>query len=226
MSSRDAILTSIKKSLQNQSMQKNGDDPLQYMKSDDDWFEKTFSHSYAGHHEIVQEFCQKAQDHQTDIAHFDKEDDILPYLNDYVADKNIAKKIWVEKHLSFHDEVIKKYGFSLKKPDADDDDIISIRYCYKAIAETGTLMLISGKDKESLMNFLPKTSMVLVKESDIIACYEQGWRALKKEYNHDLFPRNVHFVTGPSRTGDIAQKIELGAHGPLNMLIGVIHDSR
>ena len=35
-------------------------------------------------------------------------------------------------------------------------------------------------------------------------------------------PRSVNFVTGPSRTADIAQKLELGAHGPKRLLILIV----
>ncbi len=37
-------------------------------------------------------------------------------------------------------------------------------------------------------------------------------------------PRTVNFITGPSRTGDIEQRIELGAHGPRRLHIILIDD--
>ena len=37
-------------------------------------------------------------------------------------------------------------------------------------------------------------------------------------------PRTVNFITGPSRTGDIEQRIELGAHGPRRLHIVVVDD--
>jgi L-lactate dehydrogenase complex protein LldG len=35
-------------------------------------------------------------------------------------------------------------------------------------------------------------------------------------------PRSLNFVTGPSRTGDIAQKLELGAHGPKHLFVVLV----
>jgi L-lactate dehydrogenase complex protein LldG len=37
-------------------------------------------------------------------------------------------------------------------------------------------------------------------------------------------PRTVNFITGPSRTGDIEQRIVLGAHGPRRLHIVVVDD--
>ena len=35
-------------------------------------------------------------------------------------------------------------------------------------------------------------------------------------------PRTVNFITGPSRTGDIEQRIQLGAHGPRRLHIVLV----
>ena len=37
-------------------------------------------------------------------------------------------------------------------------------------------------------------------------------------------PRAINFITGPSRTGDIEQRIELGAHGPRRLHIILVDD--
>ncbi len=36
------------------------------------------------------------------------------------------------------------------------------------------------------------------------------------------FPRTLNLVTGPSRTGDIEQTLELGAHGPKALAILIV----
>ena len=38
-------------------------------------------------------------------------------------------------------------------------------------------------------------------------------------------PSTLNFVTGPSRTGDIEQTLELGAHGPKALAILIIRGS-
>jgi L-lactate dehydrogenase complex protein LldG len=41
----------------------------------------------------------------------------------------------------------------------------------------------------------------------------------------DGMPRNVMLVTGPSRSADIEQTLELGAHGPRRLHVLVIEDT-
>jgi L-lactate dehydrogenase complex protein LldG len=37
-------------------------------------------------------------------------------------------------------------------------------------------------------------------------------------------PSTLNFVTGPSRTGDIEQTLELGAHGPKALAILIVNN--
>ena len=47
---------------------------------------------------------------------------------------------------------------------------------------------------------------------------------LRARYGEGAMPRTVNTVTGPSRTGDIEQQLELGAHGPRRMHILLVRD--
>ena len=97
----------------------------------------------------------------------------------------------------------------------------SLTPCFAAIAETGTLMLISGAETPTTLNFLPVTHIVLVYADQVVATYEDGWDRLR---TNGRMPRAVNFITGPSRTGDIEQRIELGAHGPRRLHIVLVDD--
>ena len=58
-------------------------------------------------------------------------------------------------------------------------------------------------------------------------CEEVGATAsttVRARYGKDRMPRTVNTITGPSRTGDIEQAMELGAHGPRRMHILVVRD--
>jgi L-lactate dehydrogenase complex protein LldG len=104
----------------------------------------------------------------------------------------------------------------IRRGRAEAGDAVSLTRCFTAIAETGTLMLISGAETPTTLNFLPDTHIVLVYADQVVATYEDGWDRLR---TNGSMPRAINFITGPSRTGDIEQRIELGAHGPRRLHI-------
>jgi len=109
----------------------------------------------------------------------------------------------------------------IRRGRAEAGDAVSLTPCFAAIAETGTLMLISGAQTPTTLNFLPDTHIVVVRGDQVAAAYEDGWEQLR---DHGTMPRTINFITGPSRTGDIEQRIELGAHGPRRLHIILVDD--
>ena len=109
----------------------------------------------------------------------------------------------------------------LRRGRAEAGDAVSLTPCCAAIAETGTLMLVSGSATPTTLNFLPDTHIVIVNADQVVATYEDGWDRLRAV---GAMPRLVNFITGPSRTGDIEQRIELGAHGPRRLHIILVDD--
>ena len=109
----------------------------------------------------------------------------------------------------------------LRRGRAEAGDAVSLTPCCAAVAETGTLMLVSGSATPTTLNFLPDTHIVVVNDRQVVATYEDGWDRLRAA---GALPRAVNFITGASRTGDIEQRIELGAHGPRRLHIIVVDD--
>lgn len=91
-------------------------------------------------------------------------------------------------------------------------DLVGITGCFAAIAETGTLALLSGPDTPASMALLPETHVAVVARSRIVRHMEDVFALLRHERGAP--PRALNFISGPSRTGDIEQTIVLGAHGP------------
>ena len=102
---------------------------------------------------------------------------------------------------------------------ARESDPVSLTRALAGIAETGTLMLRSGADGPTTLNFLPETNIVVLEASHVVASYEDSWDLLRSAVGDGALPRTVNLITGPSRTGDIEQKIQLGAHGPRQLHI-------
>ncbi|MEM9736911.1 MAG: lactate utilization protein [Pseudomonadota bacterium] len=87
------------------------------------------------------------------------------------------------------------------------------------MAETGTLVLASGPDNPVTLTFLGETHFAVVAAEDIQPGFEGVWAGWR---DRGLNPRTTNFVTGPSRSGDIGQVLQLGAHGPVNLHIFVV----
>ena len=103
--------------------------------------------------------------------------------------------------------------------------MLTIVPAFAGIAETGTLVTASGPDHPVTLNLLPDTHVVVLREADIVSGYEDVWDRLRTRFGKDRMPRTVNTITGPSRTADIEQKIEMGAHGPRRLHILVIDDA-
>jgi L-lactate dehydrogenase complex protein LldG len=105
---------------------------------------------------------------------------------------------------------------------AVDGDQTSVSLAFAGIAETGTLMLVSGPETPSTLNFLPETHVVVIRTEEIVGGYEDGWARLREKLG--AMPRTVNFITGPSRSGDIEQTLQLGAHGPRRLHVVLVDD--
>jgi L-lactate dehydrogenase complex protein LldG len=111
-------------------------------------------------------------------------------------------------------------GIAFAGRGAVDADLVGITGCYCAIAETGTLMLLSGVDTPGSVSLLPETHIAVLAASRIVAGMEEAWNLARTELGS--LPRAVNFISGPSRTGDIEQTIVLGAHGPYRVHVVVV----
>lgn len=102
------------------------------------------------------------------------------------------------------------------------DDLVGLSHAEAGVAETGTLMLVSGSGNPTTLNFLPETHIVVVDGSSVTGDYETAFAALRAKIGAGTLPRTVNLITGPSRSADIEQTILLGAHGPRRLHIVLI----
>jgi L-lactate dehydrogenase complex protein LldG len=100
------------------------------------------------------------------------------------------------------------------------DDRLGITGAYCAIAETGTLVVLSGADTPTATTLLPDTHVAVVRADRIVAGMEEAFALIRQERGN--MPRAINMISGPSRTGDIEQTIVLGAHGPFRVHILVL----
>lgn len=152
-------------------------------------------------------------------------DDVPDAITDYLKSNNLPAKL-----RTGNDALISGINWA-KHPlldighgPAQADDMVSLSVAFGAVAESGTLVLHSGDDNPTTLNFLPENHIVVVRADDIAGDYETVWSKLRDKFGATVMPRSVNMISGPSRTGDIEQKIFLGAHGPKKLHI-IILDS-
>jgi L-lactate dehydrogenase complex protein LldG len=107
---------------------------------------------------------------------------------------------------------------------SDGADLNAVSHAFGAVAESGTMVMVSGPDNPSTLNFLPDNHIVIVSAKDIAGDYETAWTKVRFAFGKGDMPRTVNFITGPSRSGDIEQTMLLGAHGPRRLHIVVVRD--
>lgn len=108
-------------------------------------------------------------------------------------------------------------GLDMQAREANGEDKVGVTGTFCGIAETGTLMLLSGRETHPVTSLLPDTHIAIVAASRIVRAMEDGWDLLRRERRE--LPRQVAFVSGPSRTADIEMTLVLGIHGPYRVHI-------
>ena len=105
---------------------------------------------------------------------------------------------------------------------ACDSDTASLSHAFAAAAESGTVILVSGPDNPTTLNFLPEMHVVVLEAKHLDGNYEKAWKRLREVYGQGNMPRAVNMISGPSRTADIEQTIVRPAHGPKSMHVIIV----
>ena len=88
-----------------------------------------------------------------------------------------------------------------------------------AFAETGSIVVRSGPGRPRMASLIPLVHVVLL-PTDRIFRSPMHW--LTQPESDLAGAANVVYITGPSRTADIEQQINLGVHGPRELHIVLV----
>jgi L-lactate dehydrogenase complex protein LldG len=173
------------------------------------------------HPALVDLFAEMVERADATVARVDAPAGVAGAVADFLAAEGLGSEIrmapdpaldlypWAERpHLS------------ITRGRARDGDAVGLTGAFAGIAETGTCMLLSGPNSPTTLNFLVETHIVVVPAERIVGSYEDAWARLRRERARDVsgewgrLPRTVNLITGPSRSADIEQKLQMGAHGP------------
>ena len=85
------------------------------------------------------------------------------------------------------------------------------------LAETGTLILLSGRGRPRSTSLLPDTHVAVFDRSRLVESLAQVGillEALHVDPARSMSGAMINFITGPSRTADIELTLTRGVHGP------------
>jgi L-lactate dehydrogenase complex protein LldG len=160
--------------------------------------------------DLVAAFIEKARAVDTDIRVLEREDEIPAAVAELLRARNLAARIHLPPQSDLAD-IDWRLDVARTPPGPDDAAVTRAPF---AIAETGTLVQPSRAASPASWHFRPGFEIAILRARDIVAHFE--------DVKLGALPATVNLITGPSRTGDIEQTLELGAHGPKALAVLVI----
>lgn len=233
MSARDDILGSIRKSLGRDAL--GGEEAAQLHQrlgrpQRNLIPDRTAGRDTAG---LTALFVDKAREFACTVDEVDGLDAVPEAVRAYLSRENLPARLIQAPALGEDADGALDWSttptLEVKTGTSDGSEDTSVTPVFAAVAETGTLMLTSDAATPTGLNFLPENHIAVVRRSQVVGPLEDAWsrfRAARAKAEGDGFtmPRTVNLITGPSRTGDIEQKIQMGAHGPRRLHVIIVAD--
>jgi L-lactate dehydrogenase complex protein LldG len=167
-------------------------------------------------------FTDQAEAVQTAVRRVDRYRDLPRAVIDYLRLHNLPPRLVMASDPLLAAADWQGTLLEIHNGPAADEDLVGLTVAFAGIAETGTLMLLSGPQTPTTLAFLPETSLIVLPTERILRAYEDGFALLREE--RGALPRSINFITGPSRSGDIEQTLQLGAHGPRRLCVLLVDE--
>jgi len=170
--------------------------------------------------DVVEHFLGLAQVLSMTIARVARRADVSTAAVDYLTARDLSRKLVVAsalKDLQWPAGIEVRHGATVR------EDPVSVTACFAAIAETGSLVMLSGPETPTTLNFTPDDMIAVLHRRDIVAHQEEVWQRIRRE--RKALPRTINLVSGPSRTADIEQVVQLGVHGPRRVHVILVEEA-
>lgn len=171
-------------------------------------------------------FIEEAERSAATVARIGRPDELAGAVADYLERLGEGLRARIAPHPLLRDALAQQSRLEISEGPSDGTDSTALTVAFAGVAETGTLVLHSGPDGPTTLNFLPDTDIVLLPETRIVGVYEDAWAALRQDMGDGAMPRTVNWITGPSRSADIEQTLLMGAHGPKRLHIVILDDKK
>jgi len=174
----------------------------------------------------IARFLRRATDMESTVERINAREEIPVAVGRYLDALELPPQLATQKSRrgvcwpEFGDLDWARSGLEIDERPTTGDDWLGITGAFCAIAETGTLVILSGADTPTATTLLPDTHIAVLRADRIVPGMEEAFALIRRE--RTALPRAINMISGPSRTGDIEQTIVLGAHGPYRVHILVL----
>jgi L-lactate dehydrogenase complex protein LldG len=145
----------------------------------------------------------------TDIANELRETK-LKSLRIAVSDSALVKRLVGMMHVNIDELSVTPSAADVFRFD------IGISEAQAGIAETGTLLLDSSRERHRLVSLVPPVHIAILEASQIVATLGEALSMMQRDKQVSPI---VTLVTGPSRTADIELTLAIGVHGPQELYV-------
>lgn len=166
--------------------------------------------------DLLAQFAKLATAQFADVRELDGMADVPAAIAEILRGRNMAARVHIPPESELASLALPQVEIRGDPPGPFDAAVTRAPF---AIAATGTLVYASGKGAPASWHFRPVLEIAILRASCVVAEFEDVLKALPAG-----LPSTLNLVTGPSRTGDIEQTMELGAHGPKALAVLIVKD--
>jgi len=175
---------------------------------------------------LITQFVSELKKVNSNVIEAGGEHEVKSFLQDLIKEKEIKSfSIWESqflKEIKLKQE-LKDLGLKLitaKNKNRISNSDIGITEVDYAIADTGTLVLLTNKNQPRSISLLPPIHLAIVRPENLVRNINDLFIILKsKLQDSEDITSCMTFVTGPSRTADIELNLTLGVHGPKELFV-------
>ncbi len=133
----------------------------------------------------------------------------------YLRSQDRALKVSIAPHAKLRAAPWSEGALEVEESLGDAQVEVGLSVAFAAVAETGSLVFLSGSDNPVALCLYPPIHIVVVFAEAHVGAFEDVWARTRAQYGARRMPRSTFFVSGTSATGDVGQKLVRGSSGPL-----------
>ena len=161
--------------------------------------------------DLLTRFSRKVVQASASYVSVKSEQNIVYAVTSYIMEHSLDEKLLTTATPLFR-ELRWPASIQVETRAALVSDTLVLVEAFAGIAETGSVVMCSGKATPVSLNFLPDHFLCVVRYNSIVNTMEDVWERIRRD--GAALPRAINIITGPSRTADVEQIIQMGAHGP------------